>query len=126
MNLEEAFTDYCHLHKPSLAQQIFIGCDKYCFLILTEDTSFFFLIISLFFVFFFVILRYLLIFTKISLLLLFYYIFFHKNYFYFCIFRDVPGCSGMFRHVPECSMFLVLLTANRLSISNLQRTFFKQ
>ena len=107
MNLEEAFTDYCHLHKPSLAQQIFIGCDKYCFLILTEDTSFFFLIISLFFVFFFVILRYLLIFTKIILSLLFYYFFFHKNYFYFC----------MFRHVPECSMFLVLLTASRKSLS---------
>ena len=23
------------------------------------------------------------------------------------MFRDVPGCSGMFRHVPECSMFHV-------------------
>ena len=39
----------------------------------------------------------LLIFTKIILLLLFYYIFFHENYFYFFMFRDVPGCSGMFR-----------------------------
>ena len=26
------------------------------------------------------------------------------------MFRDVPGCSGMFRNVPECSMFLVLST----------------
>ena len=26
------------------------------------------------------------------------------------MFRDVPGCSGMFRHVPECSVFLVLST----------------
>ena len=26
------------------------------------------------------------------------------------MFWDVPGCSGMFRHVPECSMFLVLST----------------
>ena len=27
------------------------------------------------------------------------------------MFRDVPGCSGMFRHVPECSVFQVLSTA---------------
>ena len=27
------------------------------------------------------------------------------------MFRDVPGCSGMFRNVPECSMFRVLSTA---------------
>ena len=26
------------------------------------------------------------------------------------MFRDVPGCSGMFRRVPECSMFRVLST----------------
>ena len=26
--------------------------------------------------------------------------FFHENYFFF-MFRDGPGCSGMFRHVPE-------------------------
>ena len=26
------------------------------------------------------------------------------------MFRDVPGYSGMFRNVPECSMFLVLST----------------
>ena len=32
--------------------------------------------------------------TKIILLLLlFYYISFHENYFYFCMFRDVPACS---------------------------------
>ena len=54
----------------------------------------------------------LLIFKKIVLLLLlFYYFFFHENYFYFCMFRDVPECSGMFRHVPECSVFRVLSTA---------------
>ena len=35
---------------------------------------------------------------------LFFIIFFHENYFYFFMFRDVPGCSGMFRHVP-CSRF---------------------
>ena len=27
------------------------------------------------------------------------------------MFRDVPVCSGMFRHVPECSVFRVLSTA---------------
>ena len=73
---------------------------KYCFLILGDDTSFFFLIISLFFFSFLFLLFYvillLLIFTKIILLLLFFF-FFHENYFYFFMFRDIPGCSGMFR-----------------------------
>ena len=47
----------------------------------------------------------LLIFIKIILLLLLFYLFIsHENYFYFFMFRDVPGCSGMFRHV---GMFLV-------------------
>ena len=73
---------------------------QYCFLILREDTSFFFLIISLFFVFF-CYFTLLLIFTKIILFLLFYYIFFMKIIFIF-------ACSGMFRDVPECSVFLVL------------------
>ena len=76
-----------------------------------SEMSFFFLIISLFFVFlyinflFYVILL-LSIFTKTMLLLSFYLInvFFHENYFYFFMFRDVPGCSGMFRNVP-CSWF---------------------
>ena len=31
-------------------------------------------------------------------------IFFHNNYFNFFMFRDVPGCSGIFRNVP-CSWF---------------------
>ena len=42
---------------------------------------------------------------------------FYKNYYYYFffswklfLFLHVPGCSGMFRHVPECSMFLVLST----------------
>ena len=42
----------------------------------------------------------LLIFTKIILLLLFYYIFFSWKLF---LFLHVPGSSGMFRDVPECS-----------------------
>ena len=36
------------------------------------------------------------------MLLLFF--FFRENYFYFFMFRDIPGCSGMFRNVP-CSWF---------------------
>ena len=40
------------------------------------------------------------------LLLLFYLIFFHKNYFYFFMFRGVPGCSGMFRHRVLSTPFL--------------------
>ena len=34
------------------------------------------------------------------------------------MFRDVPGCSGMFRHVPECSVFRVLSTAHKLYSTN--------
>ena len=76
---------------------------KYCFLILGDDTSFFFLIISLF-----------------SFFILFYVIIsFYKNYFIFIIlfliffFMKISfifSCSGMFRHVPECSVFRVLST----------------
>ena len=38
------------------------------------------------------------------------------------MFRDVPGCSGMFRNVPECSMFWVLSTPrlySRVRVSHL-------
>ena len=38
------------------------------------------------------------------------FIYFHENYFYFFMFLDVPECSGLFRHVQECSMFRVLST----------------
>ena len=67
---------------------------KYCFLILGDDTSFFFFI-SFFFGF-------LLVFIKIILLffIYFYYFFSKKIIFIF-------SCSGMFRHVPECSVFRV-------------------
>ena len=34
-----------------------------------------------------------------------------KFYYYYNFFFRVPGCSEMFRNVPECSMFLVLSTA---------------
>ena len=75
----------------------------YCFLILGDE----FLFLNHFFIFRFFLLFYvillLLIFTKTMLLLSFYLIiviFFHENYFYFFMFRDVPGCSGMF-HVPD-------------------------
>ena len=84
---------------------------KYCFLILGDDTSFFFLMISLFsFFIFFCYFTLLLVFTKIILfLLLFFYLFiFHENPFNFL-------CSGMFRHVAECSVFRVLSTPNILN-----------
>ena len=50
------------------------------------------------------------------------YIFCHENCFYFFMFRDVPGCSGMSRHVPESSMFRVLSTAAKKDV--LQRNLF--
>ena len=78
------------------------------FLILREDTCFFFLIISLFFIIF-CYFTLLLIFTKNILLLLFHYIFFFSWKLF--LFFHVPGCSGMFRHVPVCSLFWVLSTA---------------
>ena len=69
-----------------------------------DDTSFFF------FLFFFIFLLYVmlfilfvLIFTKIISLLFYLFIFFMKITFIF-------SCSGMFRNVPECSVFLVLST----------------
>ena len=60
--------------------------------------------------------------------LLFYVIInFYKNYFIIIIllyffswklflFFHVPGCSGMFRHVPECSVFQVLSTPELQSV----------
>ena len=46
----------------------------------------------------------LLIFIKIVLLLLLFYLFIFMKMFFF-------SCSGMFRNVPECSMFRILSTA---------------
>ena len=49
------------------------------------------------------------IFTKILLLLLLFYLF--TFFLKISLFFHVTGCSGMFRNVPECSMFRVLSTA---------------
>ena len=70
-------------------------------------------------------------FFLLLLLLLFYVIInFYKNYFIilfylflffmkmFFLFFHVPGFSGMFRNVPECSMFRVLSTPCCLSLLN--------
>ena len=68
-------------------------------------------------------------------LLLYVIINIYKNYFIIIIllysfswklffFLHVPGCSGMFRHVPECSMFLVLSTADFLCPLNFVRSKF--
>ena len=83
---KQAFTHYCHLHGPSLAQQI--NCDK------------------IFVVLLFCVILLLLIFTKIMLLLLFYFIIF----FFFMKVIFIFSCSGMFRHVRERSVFRVLST----------------
>ena len=45
-------------------------------------------------------------------LLLYLFNFFMKITFIFFMFRDFLGCSGMFRNVPECSVFQVLSTPN--------------
>ena len=77
------------------------------FLILGDEFLFlnrFFIFRFFFFLLFYVILL-LLIFTKTMLLLSFYLI----NFFFMKI-TFIFSCSGMFRHVPECSMFLVLST----------------
>ena len=85
-----------------------------CFLILGDDTSFFFFIFFLFFL------------LLLLLLLLFYVIINFKKYifhffiffrYFFYEFFFIFSCSGMFRNVPECSMFRVLSTAiNRNNI----------
>ena len=67
---------------------------KYCFLIPGDDTSFFFFISFFFgFLLFYVIIS----FYKFILLLLLFIFFFMKIIFYFFMFKNVPGCSGMFR-----------------------------
>ena len=48
--------------------------------------------------FFFCYFTLLLIFTKnYFIIIVLLYFFFHENYFYFCMFQDVPAFSGMFR-----------------------------
>ena len=71
---------------------------KNCFLILGDNTSFFFLIVFLLFYAIINFYKNYFIFNS----------FFHKNCFYFFMFRDVPGCYRMFRHIPECSLFRVV------------------
>ena len=80
---------------------------KYCFPILWDEFLFlnhFFIFRFFFFLLFYVILL-LLIFTKTILLLSFYLI-----HFFFTKITLIFSCSGMFRNVPECSMFQVLST----------------
>ena len=89
LNLGSEFTYYCHLHEPSLAQQI--NCN---WILFSHTRRWLPASFSLFLLLFYVILL-LLIFTKIILLLFFYFIiiFFKKIIF-------ISSCSGMFRHVP--------------------------
>ena len=81
---------------------------KYCFLILGDDTSFVFLIFFCYFTL-------LLIFKK-----LFYFYFFFPMKIIF-----IFSCSGMFRNIPECSVFRVLSTPRffmvKKELSNVER-----
>ena len=78
-----------------------------------SEMSFVFLIISLFFVFFLVILCYFVI-INFNKKQCYYYHFIDLIFFSWklLLFFHVRGCSGMFRNVPECSVFLVLSTPN--------------
>ena len=44
------------------------------------------------------------------------YIYIYIFFEIFIVFINVLECSGMFRDVPECSMFLVLSTADRNAV----------
>ena len=82
---------------------------KYCFLIPGDDTSFFFFNFFLFR--FFVILRY----HQFLQKLFYYYYYYLLIYlfsllFFFMKIIFIFSCSGMFRDVPECSVFPVLST----------------
>ena len=107
--------------KPSLSTIICIDphssnkliAKKYCFIILLDEQipvsfSWSDFLIFLFSVFHVILL--LLMFTKNMLLwlLLFYFIFFFSWKLF--LFFHVPGCSGIFRNIPECSVFRVLST----------------
>ena len=82
---------------------------KYSFLILVDDTSFF-LFISLFLSLFFLVLFYVIInFYKNNFTIIIFF-FITIFFYFFMLVRDVPGVSGMFRHVPEWSVFRVLST----------------
>ena len=92
----EAFTHYCHLHGPSLAQQInchkilFSHIRRWCQFLFPNQISWFFVVLL------FCVILLLLIFTKIMLLLSFYLI----NFSFFMKIIFIFSCSGMFRHVP--------------------------
>ena len=100
---KQAFTHYCHLHEPSLTRPT-------NFNLLRQNIVFWYLEripvsfswLFHYFSFFLLLLFYVIInfcknyFIIFILLLLF---FFHENCFDFFMFRNVPGCSGMF-HVP--------------------------
>ena len=93
---KQTFTHYCRLHGPSLAQKII--CDK----ILVSNTLRWHEFLFLYFSFFFSLLFCFIINVYKNYFINF---FFHENYFNFFMFRDVPGCSGMFVLNVPCSGF---------------------
>ena len=54
----------------------------------------YFIIFRFFFLLFYVITNF---YKNYFVIIILFYFFFHENYFYFFMFRDIPGCSGMFR-----------------------------
>ena len=99
LNLEASFTHYCHLHGPSLAQQII--CDKillshtrrwYQFLFLNHFFSFSGFFCFLFLLFYVILLLF---YKNYSIIIILF------NFFFFSwkllLFFHVPGCSGMLR-----------------------------
>ena len=88
---------------PHLANKLIVT--KYCFLIHRDDTSFVFFL-SLFFVFvlcYFYLFSYYRFFAKLNYYYYYYFniIFFIKVNLFFCIFCDVPECSGFIDGGPK-------------------------
>ena len=88
---------YCHLHEPSLAQQILICCDKILFSHTQRGYQFLFLD-------YFIIFRFSLLFYVIINFYKNYFIIIILLYFFFMKIIFIFSCSGMFPNVP-CSWF---------------------
>ena len=96
----KALTHYCHLHGPSLAQQII--CDKILFSHTRRWYEFLFLYFLIFPFLSFFLLSYVIVnFYKNDFIIIIYFILFSRK---LLLFFHVPGCFGMFRNVP-CSGF---------------------
>ena len=100
--LREVFTYYCHLHGPSLPQQI--NCDKILFFHTRRWYQFLFSFFNHFS--FYVMLFLFILFLKI----------FTKFYYYYFFIIIINQFMKYFFHVPECSKFYWHLTKETRSI----------